>query len=73
MVARALEERCGIPPGSDSTKVQASGSRADALPATIAAEIDQLWSDRILPATGHASFASLASSVENLLNHQSSG
>ncbi len=66
MVAQALEEHSGIPPGSDSSKVQASGSSADAVPESIAAEIDQLWAERIYPVTGHANFASLANEVNNL-------
>lgn len=66
MVAQILESRAGIPPGSDSSKVQASGSNADELPASIAAEIDRLWAERALPATGHASFATLAKEVDEL-------
>jgi len=68
MVARALEERAGIPPDSDSSKVQASGSSADELPRAISAEIDQLWAERVLPTTGHATFASLATTVDGLLD-----
>lgn len=68
MVVQALEEHAGIPPGSDSSKVQAAGSSADALPDTIATEIDRLWTERILPATGHPTFASLANAVDNLLD-----
>ena len=67
MVVRALEERCGLPPGSDSTKVQATGSSADALPENIAAEIDRQWEEQVLPATGHADFNSLAKAVDDLL------
>ena len=66
MVARALEEQSGIPPGSDSTKVQARGSSADAVPQSIADQIDQMWAERALTATGHANFASLAKEVDKL-------
>lgn len=67
MVASALENKAGIPRGGDSTKVQASGSNADAVPSTIAAEIDRLWAEHILPATGHETFASLADEIDKLL------
>lgn len=68
MVVRALEERAGIPPGSDSSKVQASGSSADSLPPSIAEEIDQLWAERVLPQTGHGNFESLASAIDGPLS-----
>ena len=67
MVARVLETECGIPPDSDSSKVQSSGSSADALPDSVAAEIDRLWADQVQPATGHASFAALAAEVDQLI------
>ncbi|QFU76275.1 sulfotransferase [Halioglobus maricola] len=66
MIVRAMEERSGLPPGSDSSKVQATGSNAHALPDSIASEIDRFWEERVLPATGHANFASLANAVDNL-------
>ena len=66
MVAHVLETECGVPPGSDSSKVQAAGSKTDALPGAIAEEIDRLWAERVLPVTGHASFAELASEIDGL-------
>ncbi|MBI1402461.1 MAG: sulfotransferase [Porphyrobacter sp.] len=63
MICRAMEERIGIPAASDSTKVQAVGSDAAALPPEIAGRIDALWAERALPATGHADYASLAASL----------
>ncbi|MBV7265271.1 sulfotransferase domain-containing protein [Erythrobacter ani] len=64
MICRVLDEKCGIPAASDSSKVQSSGSSADALPGSVAQAIDALWSERVEPATGHADFASLAAEVD---------
>jgi hypothetical protein len=66
MVCGVLDERCGVPAASDSTKVQKTGSSAAALPAGIAEEIDAMWTARALPATGHADFAALAAEVDGL-------
>ena len=64
MVCAALEAKLGIPADSDSTKVQAEASQAAAVPASIAAQIDALWAERVAPATGHDDFASLAAEVD---------
>jgi hypothetical protein len=64
MVCAVLEAKCGIAADADSTKVQAKGSSTDALPAVIAQQIDQMWAERIAPATGHADYASLAQELE---------
>ncbi|MFL0354888.1 sulfotransferase domain-containing protein [Erythrobacter sp. GH1-10] len=66
MVCRVLEEKCGIPEASDSTKVQSSGSSASEVPPSIAAEIDAMWAERVAPVTGHADFAALAAEVDAL-------
>ncbi|MEO0871360.1 MAG: sulfotransferase domain-containing protein, partial [Pseudomonadota bacterium] len=66
MICKVLEEKCGIAADADSTKVQATGSAADALPAVIADQIDALWAERIAPETGHADYASLAAEIEGL-------
>ncbi|MEL6542744.1 MAG: sulfotransferase domain-containing protein [Pseudomonadota bacterium] len=66
MVCEVLERRCGIAADADSTKVQAKGSSTDALPASVANQIDAMWADRIAPATGHADFASMAEEIEAL-------
>ncbi|MEM6267732.1 MAG: sulfotransferase, partial [Pseudomonadota bacterium] len=66
MICVLLEEKCGIPALSDSSKVQSAGSKADALPASIADEIDAMWAQRVKPVTGHASFAELAAEIEAL-------
>ncbi|QYJ07568.1 sulfotransferase domain-containing protein [Qipengyuania flava] len=64
MVAKALEEKVGIPAASDSSKVQAEGSDAKVVPPSIAQQIDALWAERVAPATGHADFASLAAAID---------
>lgn len=66
MVARRLEEKCGIPFDSDSSKVQSEGSKADALPDVIAQQIDAMWAERVAPETGHADYASLAAEIDAL-------
>jgi hypothetical protein len=66
MLCVLLEEKCGIPANADSSKVQASGSKAEALPASVADAIDAMWAEQIAPVTGHADFASLAQEIETL-------
>lgn len=65
MICAQLEAKAGIPAASDSTKVQAEGSDAKALPQSVSDAIDALWAERIAPATGHADFASLAAEVDD--------
>lgn len=64
MFCKVMEERIGVPASSDSTKVQAVGSDAAAVPPQIAAEIDALWAERVEPVTGHKNFAALAASLD---------
>ncbi len=64
MFCAAMEARIGVPAASDSTKVQAVASDAGVLPAAIAEQIDALWAERVLPATGHADFAALAAAID---------
>ncbi|MDJ0641585.1 MAG: sulfotransferase domain-containing protein [Erythrobacter sp.] len=66
MICAILEEKCGIPANSDSSKVQAAGSKADALPQSVGDAIDAMWAERIAPNTGHRDYASLASEIEEL-------
>lgn len=66
MFCAVLEEKCGIPANSDSSKVQASGSSLDMLPLVIAEELDRMWAERVTPVTGHADYASLAAEVDAL-------
>jgi hypothetical protein len=65
MMRRLSEERCGLPPGSDSAKVRPKGSgmqRAQISP-ELEAEIDALWARRVEPATGFADYASLEAAL----------
>lgn len=64
MLCAAMEERIGVPAASDSAKVQAVGSDAAALPASVAAQIDAMWAERVTPVTGHADFAALATAID---------
>jgi len=64
MFCAVMEERIGVPAASDSTKVQAVASDAGVLPAAVAEQIDAMWAERVLPATGHANFASLATELD---------
>lgn len=66
MICKILEEKCGVPANSDSSKVQASGSKAEALPQSISDAIDAMWAERIAPVTSHTDYASLASEIEAL-------
>lgn len=64
MFCAVMEARIGVPAASDSSKVQAVGSDARAVPPAIAAQIDALWAERVAPVTGHADFASLAAAID---------
>ena len=64
MFCAAMEARIGVPAASDSTKVQAVPSDAGMLPPAVAEQIDALWAKRVLPVTGHADFAALATTLE---------
>ena len=64
LICAVMEEKLGIPANSDSTKVQAKGSGAAVLPASVKEAIDALWAERVEPVTGHADFASLAAEVD---------
>ena len=64
MFCAVMEARIGVPAASDSSKVQAVASDAGVLPPAIAAQIDALWAERVLPVTGHADFASLAAAID---------
>lgn len=64
MFCAVMEARIGVPAASDSTKVQAVPSDAGMLPPAVAAQIDALWAERVLPVTGHKDFAALAATLE---------
>ena len=64
MLSAAFDRHLGIPADSDSTKVQAVGSDSKEVPASVAAQIDAMWAERVAPVTGHADFASLAAELD---------
>ena len=55
------EERCNLPPGSETAKVRrgGAGSYTEALSSELAAQVDAIWQQRITPHTGHADYAEL--------------
>lgn len=61
MMRKMSEERCNLPPGSDSAKVREGrvGGHVDELPSDIAAELDAIWTQLIEPKTGFADYAAL--------------
>ena len=73
MICAVMDERCGVSAASDSTKVQKSGSSADALPKAIGDQIDAMWAERAEAATGHKDFASLAAEIDQLAEQGDEG
>ncbi len=61
MMRAMSEQRCGLPPGSDSAKVRKGGvgGHRQELPAAIGAAIDAEWTRRVTPELGFADYASL--------------
>jgi len=61
MMRRLTEERCALPPGSDSAKVRkggVGGHKTD-MPAELAATLDAIWTDVVAPKTGFVDYAAL--------------
>ncbi len=65
MMRRISEEKGGLPPGSDSAKVRAGkvGSHKAEMPASLAAQLDAIWAERVAPVTGFASYAELEAAL----------
>jgi hypothetical protein len=65
MMRQLSENRCGLPPGSDSAKVRAGrvGGHVKELPADIAAEMDAIWTRLVEPRTGFADYAALEAAL----------
>lgn len=59
MMRRTSEERCGLPPGSDSSKVRqgGAGGHRTALTPQVSAMLDEAWTREAAPETGFASYA----------------
>lgn len=68
MMRRISEERCGLPPGSDSAKVAKGGvgGHKDLLPPEIDAAIDAAWAERAAPETGFADYWALEAALRRL-------
>jgi hypothetical protein len=68
MMRKLSEERCGLPPGSDSAKVRAGkvGSHKAELDAATAAALDAKWAEIVAPATGFADYATFEQAVRKL-------
>ncbi|MEZ5596778.1 MAG: sulfotransferase domain-containing protein [Pseudomonadales bacterium] len=68
MLREVSETRGGLPRGSDSAKVRkgGSGGHRQELPASVSQELDAIWATDVLPATGHADYASLEAAVRLL-------
>lgn len=65
MMRSLSEERCGLPPGSDSAKVRKGGvgGHVKELPPETAALLDAKWAQTVLPATGFADYAALEAAL----------
>jgi len=65
MMRRLSEERCGLPPGSDSAKVRAGkvGSHRQELPPEAAAALEARWADVVTPKLGFADYAALEAAL----------
>jgi hypothetical protein len=61
MMRKMSEERCNLPPGSDSAKVREGrvGGHVKELPADVAAELEAIWTRLVAPTTGFADYAAL--------------
>jgi hypothetical protein len=65
MMRQLSEERCGLPPGSDSAKVREGrvGGHVKELPADIAAEMDTIWTRMVTPKTGFDGYGALEAAL----------
>jgi hypothetical protein len=68
MMRRVSEERCNLPPGSDSAKVRKGGvgGYRTELPADLVAKLDARWAELVTPATGFADYTALEAAVRVL-------
>jgi hypothetical protein len=65
MMRRLSEERCGLPPGSDSAKVRLGkvGSHREELTDELAGLIDARWTEVITPRLGFPDYAALEAAL----------
>ena len=68
LMRKVSEDRCNIPPGSDSAKVRRGGvgGHKTELPAELGAELDARWTELATPVTGFADYAGLEAAVRAL-------
>lgn len=62
MMRKLSEDRCGLPPGSDSAKVRSKESRQAIDPAD-AARLDAIWAERVTPVLGFRNYAELRETI----------
>jgi hypothetical protein len=62
------EQVCGLPPGSDSSKVRTGrvGEHVYELPPEISAELDSIWQEEIEARFGYPSYAALRQALAQL-------
>lgn len=65
LMRAASEERCNLPPGSDSAKVRKGGvgGHETELPPAIGAAIDEKWAERVFRETGFTSYEQLDAEI----------
>jgi hypothetical protein len=65
MMRDLSEDRCNLPPDSDSAKVRKGGvgGHRQELPAEISRSLDAIWTDVVTPATGFVDYAGLEAVV----------
>jgi hypothetical protein len=65
LMREASEQRCNLPPGSDSAKVRRGkvGGHREELPAELGEALDAAWRSRVTPETGFADYAAFEAAV----------
>jgi hypothetical protein len=65
MMRKVSEERCNLPPGTDSAKVRKGGvgGHKTEMPAELAAKLDAIWADVVAPKTGFSDYAALDAEI----------
>lgn len=68
MMRQKSEERCNLPPGSESAKVRqgGAGGHRTVLSSQVTAMLDEAWAREAAPATGFANYAELAAELRRL-------
>lgn len=68
LMRKVSEERCNLPPGSDSAKVRKGGvgGHKSELPPELAERLDARWTELVTPVSGFADYAALEAAVRAL-------